>query len=1029
MSAPITSIVFQNAGVLSLEGGITTFGQTFQAGDLQPGQGLLAEIGGRLVPVQVDVRNTHPDGSVKMAVLTMARPDLAPWQSAEAVLVAGGAAPAAPAVSLPAVLAGHSATLSLAIDGRAPLTIDIGKAAADAITAGTASFWQQGPYATQARVEIPLDTSSMRIVLDVTGYADGEIRFTVGLNNDRAMEAVGGRLDYTAKVVLDGATLFEQSLSHAQYQRVALDFASSDKHGIQGLGAPDAGWLNIKHDIEYLKATGAIFQYDTGFIAHPGILRHYYEQVANNPQWGEIFWNHEVTQSMGNAGGRPDIGYTTAPNTHWILSQDAATAAYALGQAKVAGYVPWNFYDMASGTVLNTDNYPRLWTDARGGTGRPGDATSTGLTQQVGTDTGWGPDRAHQPDLSSIPYLLTGERWIYDNLMAQASHALMSQWPFPRQDGVGNVIQDNQLRSAAWSMRQLEHAAWMAKDGSTEQEFFARKVADNWNWILSKTDAWTAAYGEIAGFIPSAAYKDHIPVWQTHMLVSVVALSALRGSEEALAVLDFMSNFLLGLVNSATNGFDPHNAAAITMPTAVNGVKLTSWADVADAMRAAGTYGDGRFGQTESDYQRMLIGGLTMAYAATGDERYRDAVETFLKLAPSGASPESYARNPQYAVTIRELHDLYMGNPEYPTKALQPVSHTIGEGPDEIVLSISQDYFRGSAEYRILIDGQQVGGVLTASALKSLAEADTVSIRGDFAPTVTVTVQMLNDAWGGSLARDRNLYVNAITYNGQDTPARAFLADTTPKQFSLAIDPSLPWPGPAPVEPPGSSEPPPVVVEPEPGPPPTETIVFALTARNPHSQGVLTVEANGERVFEGPLAASNPKSSWTVALDVATGESTAFVLGYATSGVSSLPRPGPALAEVTHDGIALPTLGHNFPTSGVFRFTLHNGRPEDGVMTGSAGADVFMLTGADARITTGAGRDLLVVRDQGHYRVADFDPAQDRLMFEGMAAASLSATRQGEDMVIGFAGGSVVLEKTGLLALDAILLNAEPLLA
>jgi hypothetical protein len=50
-------------------------------------------------------------------------------------------------------------------------------------------------------------------------------------------------------------------------------------------------------------------------------------------------------------------------------------------------------------------------------------------------------------------------------------------------------------------------------------------------------------------------------------------------------------------------------------------------------------------------------------------------------------------------------------------------------------------------------------------------------------------------------------------------------------------------------------------------------------------------------------------------------------------------------------------------------------------------------------------------------------------MFEGMAAASLEATRQGQDMVIRFAGGSVVLEKTGLLALDAILLNAAPQLA
>jgi hypothetical protein len=273
-----------------------------------------------------------------------------------------------------------------------------------------------------------------------------------------------------------------------------------------------------------------------------------------------------------------------------------------------------------------------------------------------------------------------------------------------------------------------------------------------------------------------------------------------------------------------------------------------------------------------------------------------------------------------------------------------------------------------------------------------------------------------------------------VSYNGVELPVRMVLLDNTAQTASLSAE-GREWgepPPPVTEAPPPSSEPPassvpPVVVEPEPDP--TETIVFALSPRNPHSQGVLSIEANGERVFDGALAASNPKSSWTVALDVATGESTEFVLSYASSNVGRQLLPGPALVGVAHDGIALPTLSHTFPASGAFRFTLHNGRPEDGVMTGSAGTDVFMLTGPHARVTTGVGQDLLVVREEGRYRVTDFDPAQDRLMFEDMAAASLEATQLGRDMVIRFAGGSVVLEKTGPLVLDAILLSAEPLLA
>jgi hypothetical protein len=1038
MSVPITSIVFQNSGVFSLEGGITTFGQTFLAGALRPGQTLLAEIGGQLVPVQVDVRNTHPDGSVKMAVLTMERPDLAPWQSAEAVLIAGNAAPAAPAVSLPGVLAGHSATLSLAIEGRAPLAIDVGKAVTEAIAAGTASFWQQGPLATQARVEIPLDNTSMRIVLDVTGYADGELRFTVGLNNDRAMEAVGGRLDYTAKVVLDGATLFEQSLSHHQYQRVALDFASSDKHGIQGLGAPDAGWLNIKHDIEYLKATNAVFQFNTEFEADPGRLRAYYDQITTDPRWGEVFWHHGVETYMPKTGGRPDIGFTTQANAHWLLSQDAAAGEYALAQARVAGYVPWNFYDLANGTVLNADAYPLLWTDPRGGTGRPGDATSRGLTQQVAasSETGWTPDRAHMPDLSFVPYLLTGERWIYDNVMTQASFSIMrAPSSAVGANGERLVIEGSQLRDGAWSMRQIEHAAWIAEDGSAEQAYFTQAAKENWDRILSMAPAWTETWGELAGFIPSSIHITYnggeFPIWQTNMLAGVVALAAARGSEEARGVLDFMGNHLLGLVQSADKGFDPHNAAGYYTPFFVDGKPLTTWSAVADALKAKGAYTDSFKGGGE-EYQRLMLASLSMAYHATGDERYREAAESFLKLAPPGATTAIYANLAQFAVTIPELHELYRADPRAPAAGFDPVTLVLGTGPDEIRLSISQDYYAGPVQYRIFIDGQQIGGTLTASALKSRSEADLVVLRGDFPDTLSLRVQMINDTYQGSTAQDRNLYVNAVSYNGVELPVRMALLNNTAQEASLSAG-GRRWdePPPSSSEPPATPEPPPstppVVAEPDPAP--TETIVFALNPRNQQSQGVLSVEANGERVFEGVLAAANPASPWTVALEVATGESTEFVLSYARSGVSSLPLPGPALVGVAHDGIALPTLSHNFPPSGVFRFTLHNGRPEDGVMPGSAGTDVFMLTGPDARVTTGAGRDLLVVRDQGHYRVADFDASQDRLMFEGMAAASLEATRQGQDMVIRFAGGSVVLEKTGLLALDAILLNAAPQLA
>ncbi|TPG33344.1 hypothetical protein EAH89_30820, partial [Roseomonas nepalensis] len=59
----IVALKLQNAGAATLQGGVTTFGQVFEMGDLPKGGGLVAQIGGRTVSVQMDVKSTYADGS------------------------------------------------------------------------------------------------------------------------------------------------------------------------------------------------------------------------------------------------------------------------------------------------------------------------------------------------------------------------------------------------------------------------------------------------------------------------------------------------------------------------------------------------------------------------------------------------------------------------------------------------------------------------------------------------------------------------------------------------------------------------------------------------------------------------------------------------------------------------------------------------------------------------------------------------------------------------------------------------------
>jgi hypothetical protein len=100
-------------------------------------------------------------------------------------------------------------------------------------------------------------------------------------------------------------------------------------------------------------------------------------------------------------------------------------------------------------------------------------------------------------------------------------------------------------------------------------------------------------------------------------------------------------------------------------------------------------------------------------------------------------------------------------------EADMPTDTVIGSGPDAVVLQVSQDAFEGDAQYTVSIDGAQLGGTLTAAALRSLGETDRVTALGNFSPGAhAVAVTFLNDAWGGTPQTDRNLYVESVSFEG-----------------------------------------------------------------------------------------------------------------------------------------------------------------------------------------------------------------------------------------------------------------------
>ena len=117
--------------------------------------------------------------------------------------------------------------------------------------------------------------------------------------------------------------------------------------------------------------------------------------------------------------------------------------------------------------------------------------------------------------------------------------------------------------------------------------------------------------------------------------------------------------------------------------------------------------------------------------------------------------------------------------------------------PDTLVFKLSQDAYQGNAEFVVHVDGKQIGPAQQVSALRKNGATQEFTFRGDFGVGAhKVSVSFLNDAYNGTAATDRNLYVEGVSLNGAALPnaTKALLSAGT-AEFELdgsTLQPSIP---------------------------------------------------------------------------------------------------------------------------------------------------------------------------------------------------------------------------------------------
>lgn len=640
----IVGVNLENTTGSNIAAHIFTFGQIFKSGDVQPTDTLVAHISGTTYQVQLDTLATWPDGSVKLGAITLDMPAISAG-STLSVLLSKKTGSDPTFSTTPVDLAGKTVNLNVALAftsgqyGSSTPTVDLGTPLKTALAGGSPSYWLHGPLATQARIDVTVPggtNGALHLTADVTAYADNSFAADVQFNNDLTtiLPSTGSTnpaaalpaLQYTATINFQSMSPVSNTINQLQYtgwHRVLNTAGSPMLSAAYSTGSA----INVQHDLAYLEHSGAILPYDrtTGVAnvpTQPGTAFYSITNIMANATFGTPFAQNGLTTYMPQTGGRPDIGYTTMWNTTWLLTQDARAALTALAQSDTSGAIPWN-YKLANGHWLTPSDAPAIWTDSRGG---PTGYTD-GIANVANTST-WTPEAAHQPNLNYVPYIMTASRWYLDRLNAQAAAGLSSSWPGARcrtscvahtDDIIINGI--DQIRQEAWSMREIQQAAFIGQPGSFEQTYFNQVVTDNWNYVASQEASLATSGGQVYGYLGLGSYGDPtvIPEWMEDYLTGIALQGAQMGFSGANAFINWQKDSWLAARFIGT-GMNPYDGCIYNLVVGSGGIPLTSWSAIESATVAVGKSNGSTWGiQSDGDYcplARAVLGGALTLYPA-----------------------------------------------------------------------------------------------------------------------------------------------------------------------------------------------------------------------------------------------------------------------------------------------------------------------------------------------------------------------------------------------------------------------------
>ncbi|WP_313029299.1 hypothetical protein [Massilia alkalitolerans] len=550
VSGAITTVQLINPGSTAQSNAAATFGQAFAQGDIPKGSTLTGKLSnGSVVPVQVDAKARHPDGSLRHAVVTVQLPSLAAKQAETVGLVRdstiSAAAPTTPATLL---ANGFSASFNATIGG-----VLYSASADELLKSGKYTTWLSGPLAHEWMVAAPLKTASgtehphLHARFTIRSYpATNSARVDVTVENGWAFTAMPSNFTYDAQVMVGGQQVFAQAglnhYSHARWRKVYW-WGNAPK-------------LDVRHNTAYLIASKAVANYDQSLVIRESTIatwNTYWTSGNTGPMQAGV-----GVPYMPTTGARADIGPMPTWNALYLLSMDQRMKNVALGMSELAGSWGAHYRNKQTGRPVTLAEFPYMsMLSAGNDTLNPATGKLEAFPEcpQTRCATPMTVDTAHQPAFSYLPYLVTGDYYHLEELQFWANMSSFYSHTGERYRDAGKgLVKSDQIRGQAWTLRTLAEAAYITPDDDPQKANFTTLVNNNIDWFTNTFPNNPNA--NKLGVLDHDSYPSYlgglgIAPWQDDFFTTTVGRMVELGFSKAQPLLVWKAKFVVDRIVGA----------------------------------------------------------------------------------------------------------------------------------------------------------------------------------------------------------------------------------------------------------------------------------------------------------------------------------------------------------------------------------------------------------------------------------------------------------------------------------------------